>query len=87
MPELESSIEDDLKQHLSAEEYDEVLSKTNKAHAVMTLQSNHFRQLKERGLIWEFSFLEIEAKISALITHQGKSERIVRGTVKNPDIS
>ena len=42
----------------------------------MTLQSNHLKQLKERGLIWEFSFLEIESKISALITHQGKSERI-----------
>lgn len=76
IPELESSLEDDLKKHLSAEQYDEVLSKTNRANAVMTLQSDHLRQLKERGLIWEFSFLELEAKISALITHQGKSERI-----------
>ena len=76
IPELESTLEDDLKKHLSAEEYDEVLSKNNRAHAVMTLQSNHLKQLKGRGLIWEFSFLELEAKISALITHQGKSERI-----------
>ena len=76
IPELESSLEDDLKKHLSAEEYDEVLSKTNRANAVMTLQSNHLKQLKERGLIWEFAFLELEAKISSLITHQGKSERI-----------
>jgi putative membrane protein len=76
IPELESSLEDDLKQHLSAVEYGEVLSKTNRATAVLSLQSNHLRQLKERGLIWEFSFLELEAKISALITHQGKSERI-----------
>jgi putative membrane protein len=76
IPELESTLEDDLKKHLSGKEYDEVLSKTNRANAVMTLQSDHLRQLKERGLIWEFSFLELEAKISALITHQGKSERI-----------
>ena len=56
--------------------YDEVLTKTNKAAAVLKLQSHHIRALKERGLIWEFSFLEMESKISALITHQGKSERI-----------
>ena len=76
IPELESSLEDDLKKHLSDKEYAEVLSKTNRANAVLTLQSDHLRQLKERGLIWEFSFLELESKISALITHQGKSERI-----------
>jgi putative membrane protein len=76
IPELVSTLEDDLKKHLSSEEYEEVLGKNNKAHAVMTLQSNHLRKLKERGLIWEFSFLELESKISALITHQGKSERI-----------
>ena len=76
IPELESSLEDDLKLHLSDVEYSEVLSKTNRANAVLTLQSNHLRALKERGLIWEFSFLELEAKISALVTHQGKSERI-----------
>ena len=76
IPELQSSLEDDLRKHLSDEEYNEVLSKNNKAQAVMTLQSNHLRQLKERGLIWEFSFLELEARISALISSQGKSERI-----------
>jgi len=76
IPELESSLEDDLKKHLSDAEYNEVLSKTNKAVAVMALQSNHLRKLKERGLIWEFSFLEFESKLSELVTHQGKSERI-----------
>jgi len=76
IPELVTTLEEDLKNYLSAEEFNEVLGKNNKANAVMTLQSSHLRQLKERGLIWEFSFLEFEAKISALITHQGKSERI-----------
>ena len=42
----------------------------------MAFQSHHLRTLKERGIIWEFSFLELEGKISALIDHQGKSERI-----------
>ncbi len=76
IPELESTLEEDLKKHLSSSEYEEVLSKTNKAAAVLALQANHLRQLKERGLIWEFSFLELQSKISELMTHQGKSERI-----------
>ena len=76
IPELEISLEDDLKKHLSDKEHAEVLTKTNKAAAILALQSHHIRQLKERGLIWEFSFLELQSKISELITHQGKSERI-----------
>ena len=76
IPELESSLEDDLKSYLSDDEYKEVLGTTNKAAAVLRLQSNHLRRLKERGLIWEFSFLELESSISNLINHQGKSERI-----------
>lgn len=76
IPEFESTLEEDLKPHLASDEYEQVLSKTNKANAVLALQSAHLAALKERGLIWEFSFLELENKISALITHQGKSERI-----------
>ena len=76
IPELEISMEDDLNKHLSEEEYSIVMSKTNKAAAILTLQSSHIRELKERGLIWEFSFLEMQSKISELIGHQGKSERI-----------
>lgn len=76
IPELESPLEEDLKKYLSEEEYKEVLSSTNKAATVLRLQSNHLRRLKERGLIWEFSFLELESSISNLINHQGKSERI-----------
>ncbi|MFY0686222.1 MAG: hypothetical protein JXQ90_03605 [Cyclobacteriaceae bacterium] len=76
IPELEISLEDDLQKHLTETELNEVLNKTNKAAAVMTLQVAELRQLKELGLIWEFSYLELNAKISDLIEHQGKSERI-----------
>jgi putative membrane protein len=34
------------------------------------------RRLKERGLLWEFSFLELENVLEELFTLQGKSERI-----------
>ncbi|GAB4231300.1 MAG: bestrophin family ion channel [Ekhidna sp.] len=76
IPELESTLEEDLKKHLDNEEYEVVLSKTNKAASVLAIQTAHLRRLKERGLIWEFSFLELQSKISELMTHQGKSERI-----------
>lgn len=76
IPELEITLEEDLKKHLSDEEYAVVLSKTNKAATVLALQTHHLRKLKERGLIWKFSFLELQSKLSELMTHQGKSERI-----------
>ncbi|MBV6646654.1 MAG: hypothetical protein KI790_14450 [Cyclobacteriaceae bacterium] len=76
IPELKSTLEEDLQTLLSKEERDIVLKKTNQPAAIMTLQSAHLRKLKEQGLIWEFSFLELESKLSDLIAHQGKSERI-----------
>jgi putative membrane protein len=75
-PELESTLEDDLKPYISTSDFDYTLSKNNKQTALLYLQSHHIRKLKEQGVIWEFSFLEIEAIIKELYSHQGKSERI-----------
>ena len=61
---------------LSKEEYERVLSKTNKSTAILSLQSEHLRDLKEKGIIWEFSFLELQSIIRELFDQQGKSERI-----------
>ena len=76
IPEWIHSLEEELKSLLSQEELDLVMTKTNKPATILRLQSNHLRALKESGFIWEFSFLELESKISELMTHQGKSERI-----------
>ncbi|MEQ8715946.1 MAG: bestrophin family ion channel [Cyclobacteriaceae bacterium] len=76
VPEFENKLEDELSVLLSEEEKTYTLSKTNKAATLLSLQSKSIRALKERGLIWEFSFLEIEGKLNELMTHQGKSERI-----------
>lgn len=76
IPEYEHKLEDDLTPLLSEEEKVYTLSKTNKAATLLALQSKEIRGLKERGLVWEFSFLEIESKLNELMTHQGKSERI-----------
>lgn len=71
-----NSLEDELKPLLSKEEREYTLQKTNKATALLSLQSSHLRTLKERGLIWEFSFLELESILVELFNLQGKSERI-----------
>ncbi len=76
IPEWEHSLEEEIRPLLSDEEYLKIGQKTNKPAALMKLQSTHLRSLKEKGLIWEFSFLELQAKMADLITHQGKSERI-----------
>lgn len=75
-PERRTALEDDLKPYLSDKEMDYVLSKSNKQTAILNLQSTHLRELKEKGLIWDFSFLEIENVLKDLFTLQGQSERI-----------
>lgn len=76
IPELESDLKDDLEPYLHEQEKEYVLTKGNKATALLNLQSNHIRTLKEQGFIWEFAFLELENVLEELFTLQGKSERI-----------
>lgn len=76
IPEEVSTLEDNLMMYLSEEELKYILSKNNKQTAILYLQSKHIRALKDRGLIWEFAFLELENVLESLFTHQGKSERI-----------
>lgn len=75
-PEWKSKVEDDLNPYLSSEDLDYVLSKDNKQTAILYLQSHHLKRLKEKGVVWEFSFLELEAILQELFTLQGQSERI-----------
>ena len=76
IPEREFTLSESLNSYLTSEEKEYVLSKNNKQTALLNLQSNHIKQLKEKGLIWEFSFLELENVLEELFTLQGKSERI-----------
>ncbi len=75
-PERNTTLEEDLKPYLSKEDLAEIASKDNKQTALLYQQSHHLRELKNRGLIWEFSFLELEAVLKDLFDLQGKSERI-----------
>ncbi len=75
-PEMESSLEVDLKPYISDKDFDYVMSKNNKQTALLYLQSHHLRKLKEQGIVWEFSFLQLEGILEELFTQQGRSERI-----------
>ncbi len=75
-PEWDSSVEEDLKPYLSESDLEYVMRMNNKQTALLYLQSHHLRKLKEEGVIWEFSFLELEGVLQELFTLQGKSERI-----------
>ena len=76
IPERKVALEEALTPYLSKDDYNFVFSKKNKSAAVLTLQSRHLRTLKEKGLIWEFSFLKLESLLEELFNLQGKSERI-----------
>ena len=69
-------LDDSLKEFVSQDEIDYVKQKQNPAAQLISLQSKELRELKEKGLIWEFSFLELQNQLVELYTLQGKSERI-----------
>ncbi|APQ15932.1 bestrophin family protein [Maribacter hydrothermalis] len=75
-PEWKSTVEEDMKPYLCKEDLDYVMSKNNKQTAMLYLQSHHLKNLKEKGVVWEFSFLELEGILQELFTLQGQSERI-----------
>lgn len=75
-PELQSKVEDAMNPYLSDEDLKYAISKNNKQTALLYLQSHHLKKLKEQGIVWEFSFLELENVIKELFTLQGQSERI-----------
>lgn len=75
-PEFDANLEDDLRPYISQIDLEDAMSKNNKQTALLYQQSHHLRKLKEQGIIWEFSFLELEAVLQELFALQGKSERI-----------
>ncbi len=72
-PERVSSLHDDLLEYLSPEELEHVMSKGNKATALLFLQSKHIKELHESNYLWEFSFLELESLPETLFDLQRKA--------------
>jgi putative membrane protein len=69
-------LEEELAPYLSEEELAYVLSKSNKATQILSLQSKQLRQLRARVLIEDFRHMEMENILIELYGLQGKSERI-----------
>ncbi|MBD78950.1 MAG: hypothetical protein CL840_08535 [Crocinitomicaceae bacterium] len=76
IPEYEIALENELKPHLSKEEFDYVMSKDNKPNAIISLQSKHLRKLTDEKKLWDFSLLNLQQILQELTALQGKSERI-----------
>jgi len=75
-PERKTSLDDDLQLYLSESDLEYISNKDNKQTAILNLQSRHLSKLEEKGIIWEFSYLELENVLKELFDLQGKSERI-----------
>jgi putative membrane protein len=65
-----------IKQYLSDEDYEYIMTKGNKASHLVSLQSKDFKELRGRGLIDDFRHMELENMLKEMYTLQGKSERI-----------
>ncbi len=74
--EHDTTLEDALKPYLSNEEYQIILSKSNKAAQILSLQSKKLRELLELGLIEDFRHMELERILMEFYNQQGASERI-----------
>lgn len=69
-------LEEELKKLLSAEELQYILSKTNRATQLISLQSKHLKLLRDAGKLTELDCIELERMLVTLYDHQGRSERI-----------
>ncbi|MEM9352728.1 MAG: bestrophin family ion channel [Planctomycetota bacterium] len=75
-PEREVTLEQELRPLLSAEDYEYVIAKQNRATHLLSLQSRSLKDLKLRGLIEDFRHIAMENLLVEMVTQQGKCERI-----------
>ena len=74
--EHEEKLGDVIKPYLSEEEYNLVMSKSNKAAQLIALQSQHLKELLDLGLIEDFRHMDLEKILVEFFNLQGASERI-----------
>lgn len=74
--EQNNDLSEAIKPYLSQNDYDIVMSKSNKAAQIIALQSENLRGLLNMGLIEDFRHMELEKLLVELYNQQGASERI-----------
>ncbi len=65
-----------IRNYLSEEDFDYIMSKGNKCSHLLSIQSRHLMKLRQIGVIEHFRHLEIQSLITECYTLQGKAERI-----------
>jgi len=76
IPEMETPLEEELKKYISQAELNSILSASNKATQLLSLQSIALKNLRHEGWLDEFRFLDMHNALRDLSNHQGRSERI-----------
>jgi putative membrane protein len=76
IPEWETRLEDELQPFLSESDLNYVLSKKNRATQLLSLQSADLKELKQKGYISDFPYVNMESVLKDFYGHQGKAERI-----------
>lgn len=76
VPEWQSTLEEELRKYLTEEENNYVLGKKNRATQLIALQSKHMKELRAKGKIEQYEYVELERRLADLYDHQGKCERI-----------
>ncbi len=74
--EQNGTLKSELQKYLSPAELEEVLQKSNRAAAVLALQSQHLRMLFNQQVLNNFRFIEMERTVMAFLDQQGGCERI-----------
>ncbi|HRI01269.1 MAG TPA: bestrophin family ion channel [Saprospiraceae bacterium] len=74
--EQDRTLPEAIKPYLNQEEYELVLTKSNKATQIISLQSIRLKQLLELGFIEDFRHMELEKLLVEFYNQQGASERI-----------
>lgn len=69
-------LKKELSRHITSEQVEFVMTKTNKAAQLIALQSQELRLLLEKGLIEDFRHMELEKSLLEFYNQQGVSERI-----------
>lgn len=69
-------LDEALKSYLTTEEFNWIMSKSNKATQIIALQSAHLKKLLDEGYLEDFRHMELQSILSDLLSFQGGSERI-----------
>lgn len=76
IPEHKTTLEEEIRPYLSAQEFEYVMSMDNKPNALISLQSKHLRQVTDEKKLWDFTLLNLQQILQELTALQGKAERI-----------